>query len=305
MLALGFAFLIVGCSSIPKFTPSKPVEEASSLNEAIDLCAAYQIHGEESSSGVAKPTRVVTLVPWMRCFENIFRKFPAAKNHEGFVMFFRALQAKYDGAPTPSAEIIDWPTVNFVVSRVAFHLKDSSLAYSEQELSALGQQFPSFWIWLSDSGGFEKPPKAGKVRSYQLDSLKSEIEGQAKGRRKGVTPLDADDHQNLPPRPLPLDGEQKEYCKKYLNYRALVYNVEQLGEYKRVLEASIYKDVANTNEQTMLRRVEKRFSGMKEEATKLRRELDQQFATIQNKSQWFKNGYCLQGQNRLKANSKS
>ena len=286
------AALVAGCSSIPDFKPSKPLEEASSLNEALDLCAAYQIKGDSYETGRAKLARTVVIVPWINCFESLFRKFPVARNHEEYVMFFRNLQTRHDGRLASTEGTVDWPQLNYVVAQVIEHVKNPQLVYAEQELRAIEHELPDFWIWLAESGRFQRARTSGEVRASGLSDLHEEIEGKA--------PRSRDDAKTLPPRALPLTPEQREYCKRYVNYRSLLYNVEELADYKRVLEQHTYNDVTNANERTMRERVGSRFAQLKKEAIAQRAELDKDFARLQAKSSWFRNGYCLESKSLIR-----
>lgn len=238
--------------------------------------------------------RVVHLIPWLRCFETVLRKFPEAKNDPSFVMFFRSISARHDGTPSPDAEVVDWPAYNFTVGRIVAHLQQPKLAYSEEELHAIGRLFPDYWIYLAEGGLFEKQPSEAAARSLELKQRKVEIEGQAPRQPPGTTPLDVDRTEKVPPAPLPLTVGQKAYCKKYLSYRQLVYNAEDLGEYQRVLENRTYEDVANTNEKEMRERVARRFEALKQEVAAERAGLARELLAIQGKSRWFRNGHCLQ-----------
>lgn len=286
--ALSIATVVLpGCSSVPDFKPSRPVEEASSLNDALDLCAAYQIKGDENPSGSAIPARTVVLVPWLRCFESVFRKFPTAKDSPSFVMLLRALQSRHDGAPTPESKVIDWPAMNFAVLHAIDHIKNPALKFADDEKRAIGQQLPDYWIYLAESGQLEAPSSTGQVRSAEVEALQREIEGPAWSPRR-------DEASRLPARPLPLTAEQREYCKKYVAYRAMVYNVGELAQYKSVLDERTRQDVANPNEQKMRARVDARFSALKKQAIESHRELEGELARLQKKSTWFRPGYCLQ-----------
>ncbi len=286
--------LVSACSSIPDFKPSKPLEEASSLNEAFDLCAAYQIKGDSYDSGRARLARTVVIVPWINCFESLFRKFPAAQSRQEYVMFFRNLQNRHDGRLPTTEGTVDWPQLNYVVTQVIEHVKNPQLGYDAQELRAIEHELPDFWIWLAESGRFQKSASSADVRSTQLSELHDEIEG------PGASPRQRDETKGLPARALPLTAEQRDYCKRYVNYRGLIYNVEELADYKRVLEQHTYQDVANANERAMRERVGNRFAKLKQEAIEARTQLDQDFARLRAKSSWFRNGYCFERKSAIR-----
>ncbi|MBI3543667.1 MAG: hypothetical protein HY075_10385 [Deltaproteobacteria bacterium] len=305
--AVSFAAMVVvpGCSSVPDFRPSKPIEEASSLNEALDLCAAYQIKGDVNGAGRALPERTVVLVPWLRCFETIFRKFPVARERESFVMFHRALQSRHDGVPSSDARVVDWPQMNFTVTHALEHVKDPSLGYSDDEKRVCASQLPDYWVFLAESGRLSKPESKSSVRAARLSELEREL-GVTSGRGAGGASRFDADARPVPPRATKLTEQQRDYCKSYLAYRALVYNTEELADYKRVLEQQTRDDVSNSNEKAMRERVGARFAKMKDEAVKQRAALDEGLAKLQAGSSWFRNGYCLQdnGGGRIRSGKK-
>lgn len=286
---LGWATLalisVAGCSSVPDFKPSKPLEEASSLNEALDICASYQItKADKNTSERASAERVVVLVPWLRCFEDIFRKFAVARNHENFVMFFRALQALHDGAHPSDARVIDAELMNHTVRRIVDHLKGVIQVFSSEERLAIERQFPGYSIYLAEHGSFSNPPSTAVVRDERLLELKREVEGTDRASRSGLTDLELEAREKLPPAPAKFSGEQKAYCKQYRVFRGMVYNVEELAQYKKALNQSA--DITR-------QRVEERFSSLKKETLDLKEKLAHDFLKLQSSTPWFRNGYCL------------
>lgn len=267
-----------GCSSVPDFKPSKPVEEASSLNEALELCAAYQIKGEQNASGRAQPARSVVLVPWIRCFERIFRKFGDARENQNLVMFHRALQSRHDGVPTSDAEVIDWPVMNYAVREAIVSITRPDVTLSREGLNAIERQLPDYWIYLAESNAFRKKPRGSRVHS---------------------TPLSTDIAPPRTARPMPLNDAQKDYCKRYLAYRGSLHNMNELTDYKRVLDQHTYEDVGNANERTMRERVNKRLENLKKETADGKAQLDRDLAAIKATASWFENGHCLQGTARM------
>jgi hypothetical protein len=57
-----------GCASVPPFSPSKPVTEATSLQEGLLLCNEYKLPAE--------PRRPVTLRPYLTCLDELKERFP-------------------------------------------------------------------------------------------------------------------------------------------------------------------------------------------------------------------------------------
>lgn len=287
VIAFAVTFAVISCSSVPDFKPSKPVAEASSLEEALGICAAYQIRGQENQVGQGEPLRAVVLVPWLNCFESVLRKFPEARENESFVIFFRALQARHDGTPSPNAAVVDRADMNYAVLRSIEHIKVPTLSYSDDELRVIGMQLPGYAIYLAESGRSARKRPTTSRRLEQSVTSEQSLEM-------------AKDQVPLRPRAVPLDESQRDYCRKYLSYRALLGNVEELSDYQRVLEANTYKDASNSNERTMRERVEKRLATMKKDAAESKTALDKELAVIQSRTTWFRSGHCTESAGMLK-----
>lgn len=254
------------------------------MAEAIDICGEYEIKGDQNVSGRATPARVSTLVPWIRCFETVFRRFPEARTFDSYVAFFRALQARHDSAQASDAAVIDWPAMNYAVDTSLSHMKNKRLPFSAQERKAIDSQLPGYSIFLAETGRFGGKPARSKFTTQDLADM----------RREAIAELVPDEGEKAGARPLPLNEEQRDYCKKYKQLKSTAHNVQELAEYKRVLEGQTYADVSNANERAMKNRINERYENAKKEADALKAELDKQLPQIQAKSAWFKNGHCLQ-----------
>lgn len=290
ILFLISAFTLTACSSVPDFRPSKPVEEASSIEQAIDICGEYEIKGDQNASGRAEPARVITLVPWIRCFETVFRKYPESRTFDSFVAFFRALQAKHDSAQGTDEAIIDWLVMNYAVDASLRHMKNKRLPFSVPERKAIETQLPSYSMFLAETGRFGGRPARSQFTTQDLADMRREADA-------GLVPGEG---EKVGARPMPLNDEQREYCKKYKQLKSTAHNAQELAEYKRVLESQTYADVSNANERAMQNRINERYEKTKKEAADLRAELDKQLPQIQAKATWFKNGHCLQSQGQLR-----
>lgn len=280
-------FALTACSSVPDFRPSKPVEEASSLEDAIGICGEYKIKGDQNSSGLAKPARVVTLVPWIRCFETVFRKFPDSKKLDSFVALLRALQARHDSVLQPDAPVVNWPSMNAAVATSLTHLRSKKLPFSKVERRAIEAELPGYATYLAETGRFGDKPHRAEFTTDDLAELRKVTDLSSK--ELAAPALD----DKTPVRPLPLNEEQVEYCKKYKQLLSTAHTAEELSDYKRVLESQTYADVSNANERAMQSRVNDRYEKAKKEATDLKAELDKQLPELQAKSAWFRNVHCL------------
>lgn len=275
---------LTGCSSVPDFRPSKPVAEASSISQALDICGEYEIKGDISTTSGAEPVRVSTMTPWITCFEAVFRKFPETRQFDSFIAFFRALQARHDSAEPPDAKVVDWPEMNFAVRTILRHFKSKTLVYSKDERRAVERQLPSYGIFLAETGRFGGKPARAQFTTQDLADMRKE---------QHATMLGSQDSEKVPPRPVPLTAVQKEYCKRYRQFRGLVQNSQELSEYKRILDSQTYSDVTNANERAIKNRVADRYEKAKQEADQLKIELDKELPKIQTTAAWFKNGHCL------------
>ncbi|MEW6055270.1 MAG: hypothetical protein AB1540_01540 [Bdellovibrionota bacterium] len=286
-MRITLSWLVVGiiplaaCSSVPDFKPSRPLEEASSLAQALDICAEYQIPGEQNAAGRALPERVSVLVPWIRCFEDVFRKFPEVQDREDFVSFFRALQERYDGVQPADAKVIDWPTMNFAINRVIEHLKQPRLPYSAEERRVIEKNFPDFSIHLAEAGAFSNKTARSSLTTQMLED------------QAGVADAQSAQTGKNPPRAMPLSPEQREYCKRYRNYARLSFDLKELQEYSKVLEEQTYGDVSNTRELEKKNRLKNRVDALEKETNEKQSQLSKDFVALQARSKWFRNGHCL------------
>jgi hypothetical protein len=69
------SLLFLGCASVPPFAPSKPLDQAKSLQEGLLLCNEYRLPSE--------PKRPVTLKPFLNCLDDLADQFPAASSGYG------------------------------------------------------------------------------------------------------------------------------------------------------------------------------------------------------------------------------
>jgi hypothetical protein len=274
--------VLFGCSSIPDFRPSRPIEEASSLRDALGICGEYQIKGEQNASGAPELTRVVTLIPWLRCFEKSLQRIPEARNHESLVHFYRALQSRYEGAIAADRPVIDWPEMNFVVNASIEHFKNPNRPFTTEQRQAIGRQLPGFYMSMADSGDLTSGGKTNpnKKTGGTLHWTKGEIIS------KPVEPL--------PARPVSLSVAQRDYCKRYRAHQSLLFNIRELEDYQRILRDETFNDVSNTSESTSRTRIENRLKGLYDEADKEQRFLASEFLKLKSTSSWFLSGYCLE-----------
>jgi hypothetical protein len=277
--------LLGACSSVPDFRPTKPIEEASSLQEARELCGAYRIESEQNASGKMRPVRVPALVPWINCFEKTFRRFPAARMDEDYVMFFRALQARHDGVAAANIESVDPAAMNFVVGKIVEHLGKPELPFSRIERAEIDRQLPGYGMYLAESG------RLGNLGSSRAAVRRSELSA-----LNGSESLAVPDAGLAAPsaRSLRLNESQKEYCKRYRAYQSVVSNLADLSEYRAKLEEQTYADGTNANERAMRDRVQKRHDSLKEEAETQKTALDQELGRLRATSVWFQSTHCLQ-----------
>jgi hypothetical protein len=193
------ALLAVGCSSVPAFTPSKPIKSATTLGEALELCSEYKISppGGRQADGRLAPSRVVALTPWLHCLDDVFNEFPNARRDGPVQRLYRALDSRYASAPTsPERTVIDSGGMNFAVESVITHLtRRANTPFTENETLAISRELPVYWFFLADRGLSRKPA-------------------------------------SLPPRPSPLSEEQKKYCRRYVEYRNALLHLQELSEYK-------------------------------------------------------------------------
>jgi hypothetical protein len=79
LVACTLAF-VGACASVPSFKPSKPLDQAPSLEEGLLLCNEYRLPAE--------PKRPVTLRPFLSCLDDLKDRFPAAAaGNVGFTTF--------------------------------------------------------------------------------------------------------------------------------------------------------------------------------------------------------------------------
>jgi hypothetical protein len=281
-ILLGMALCaFCACSSVPDFKPSRPVEEASSADEAITICGEYRIKGETSESGAARPAPVAALVPWMRCFESALRKFPALRAREGFVAFFRELTFRHDTSRA-GVDSIDWPTMNDAVAAAARHFEQPGAPLLEQELKALGRQLPGFWIYLAEHGNAMLPPQPAARRERDLSDLRRELGEPMIGRPATLL---------VAARPQALSEDERAYCRKYVAYRGMLHSVEELVDYQRLFAQNA---VSGAEKPAYMKRLDERVARLKTDIPKRRVELASTRAHLQERHAWFRDGHCFQ-----------
>lgn len=251
--------LAAGCSSVPDFRPTKPIEEASSFSEALDLCLAYRIEGVRNTAGRAMPARAVVLVPWTRCFGDVLRKFPEGQADSDFVAFFRALRARHDAIQPPDAEVIDWEEMNAVVSITGASFKKTvpaARAYSAKELAAIRRQLPAYSLYLIEGGRAGKRQargSAGRTDPEILELRRFAGAGGAGGPAGAARTRGRKD-------------AGRAFCVRFHDFRELVTNLEELSR---------YRDILTEHDQDGQRvRVEEKIQVRKKEARALREELE-------------------------------
>jgi len=72
MILAGGLLALGACASVPAFKPSKPINQAQSLQEGLLLCNEYRLPVE--------PKRPVTLRPFLSCLDDLQDQFPGAAN---------------------------------------------------------------------------------------------------------------------------------------------------------------------------------------------------------------------------------
>lgn len=253
--------------------------EASSLAEALDICASYQIPGTANSGGHGEPTRVATLTPWVRCLEAVFQRFPESMQRQELVMLFRALESRRAGTPTPEAKTVDWQAMNFAMARALDHIK-APKPYSAEERRVLELELSSFALFIAEQGAFSTKPVPKRTKGAKVDR-----EDQI-GSEETNLPAEkiADTHS--------LGSEQRSYCRQYKAYTLKANNLRELEEYKRILEERTYRDSHNTNELAMRSRVSTRVANLQLEVQGQKAILEKQLKNLQSRSHWFQNGYC-------------
>jgi hypothetical protein len=281
------------CSSVPEFRPSVPVEEAASFNNALDICASYQIEGTKNSSGTqALPARVSVLTPWLNCYETIFRRFPEAKSKQDFVAFFRALKEVHDVMNPPDAEFIDWQEMNSVIKMITNHLHNQ-YAYTVAESEAIKQELPSFAFYLATTGQYvgSENDTAGllsRVKDEQIRALIRDTQNSPGDLQGGTSNRSKQGAQQNSPQRGPLSREQKNYCKKFRLFKNQVGGLEELALYQKALEDQ------NIGSGIQYVKLSARIDKMKKETLSSQKNLETELATLQLASPGFRNDFCLQ-----------
>jgi hypothetical protein len=259
-LSLLLSFGLIACSTVPSFKPSRPVQETSTLSESLLVCREYQITGKDPSR------RVSSLVPWIDCLDDTFERYPNARRDKGLMQLYYALQSRYASAPTPASPVIDAADMNFAVSSSLKAIASRSTdSYQWEESQAIGRELPRYWHYLS-------------------------AQGQVAALPPGRSPAS---EQPLPPRPLPLTREQRDYCKRYIECRRLKTTEEELEAYKRHLDDATAADTTNADERARRERITARLDSVKNQAGAEQKSLETELARLQTSSSWFQNGYCL------------
>lgn len=269
------------CSSVPAFHPSKPIEEARNFEEALDICAGYHIQGQTAGNGKPVPDKVVVLTPWLRCFEDTLRKIPDSQFNVTFTHFFRSLNARHDGVPDPTANVIDWPAMNFVVARMIEHIKTPGLAYSDVEKTTLQRQLPPLAFYLAESGAFGKQPR--KMGSFADQDLKRMREYVLRTEQVGDKK-----------REVALGNEEKHFCERWRDFRDEVQSIEDLGQYQRVLEEQTYAEFESTSDVQMREKIKMRYSESKKDALDKMQKLDSDWRVLRVKKPGFHPLVCLE-----------
>jgi hypothetical protein len=256
------ALLVAGCSSVPSFTPSKPIKAANTPGEALQLCSEYKIRppGGRQADGRLAPSRVVALTPWLHCLEDLFDEFPNTRRSGPVTQLYRALDSRYASAPTsPERTVIDSGNMNFAVESVITHLTGRAGApFTENETLAISRELPVYWFFLVDRGEINSP-SSGRGPARETVSL--------------------------PPRPSPLSEEQKKYCRRYVEYRNALLHLQELSE---------YRSLGNDLEKAERERLDARVLALEQRTAAERSELDVELARLKKSTAWFESGFCLE-----------
>ncbi len=143
---------ITACSSIPNFRPSKPVEEATSFKEAVEICAQYSIPVENDSAGQTKPLAIrEVLIPWMRCMETTFRTQAGSRESEAYAIFYHELSKTHVHLPA-KGEVVAVADMNVSVAAifrsVLAGLESKKYSFTSVERKAIKNVLPSFSLYL-------------------------------------------------------------------------------------------------------------------------------------------------------------
>jgi hypothetical protein len=155
-------------------------------------------------------------------------------------------------------------------------LRTPELVFTDEERKAIERQFPEYSIFLAEDGAFSKPAESGKATPLPLPP-----------------PLRANEAEKLAPRMPALTGEQKNYCRRYMAYRNRLSNIEELREYKRILENQTVGDANNLNENLVKKRVFDRLQALEKESSDQEIALIAESQKVRAQARWFQNGYCL------------
>lgn len=261
-----FGLFFASCSSVPNFKPEKPIESAENFEEALSLCKSYQIEVLHDQNGALKKSKVVTLVPWIRCFETIFQHFQEAKQSQTFVLFFRNLQLLHDSTEPGQAEVLDAVSLNLIVNQIIGHIINGDNNYSSNLLELTRKQLPDFAMYLISQKNYQSNPAP-------LANLKT---------------------KNLAKKTL--NAEQKKYCTQYRSYLVVDANQKDLSQYQLAITDQLAHSnlaVSNKNLLAQQARIQKRIDSLGAEVQTYKKSLTQTLAHIQSQQPWFSNDYCL------------
>lgn len=254
------------CSTIPDFRPSKPIEEASSFEESLGLCAEYQINGKMKNESEIQLSKLVSIVPWMRCMEQPIRKFSNATNHEDLTVLYRELSIFYDSNTDKEKEIVDWKSFNIAMTAVFRNIIDhykSSNPFDEIEKSAILRTMSGYSDFLIASGRFLVLEKSNITNSK--DELRRKLR---------------------PPRMIPMTPSMKKYCAKYIQSIDFKKNIEELRNYLMSVEKTKPTSVE-------VKKLKESVAKQEVDSIKIENELKNELQKIKKSEPSFINEYCF------------
>ncbi|OFZ52674.1 MAG: hypothetical protein A2428_01330 [Bdellovibrionales bacterium RIFOXYC1_FULL_54_43] len=121
-VAFAIGVLVMACASVPAFHPSVPLENATSLPEALVLCNEYR------ASIPAK--RPVSMLPYVKCVDRVAELFPTRLTR-GFLVFKEELHFQYD-----LLKEADWTPQKGVDLETAIHAVFRALWRNEPRMNS-------------------------------------------------------------------------------------------------------------------------------------------------------------------------